>query len=81
MTEIPTQKHFVEATSQSLNNLFGGWSDEKINPYGFISLYYEHRSPISAFKIPEFRFDFRFKSKHDRNPNSKALSRSDLAVT
>ena len=50
MTEILTQKRFVEATSQSLNNWYEGWSGEKINPNGFISVDYEHRSPISALK-------------------------------
>ena len=79
MTEIQTQKRFVKATSPSLNNLLGGWSGEKINPNGFIYVYYEHRSPISALKIPEFRFDFCFEDKPDRNPNSKATCRSDFA--
>ena len=54
MTEIPTQKLFEEVTSPSLNNLFWGWSGEKINSNGFISVYYEQRSPISTPKIPEF---------------------------
>ena len=50
MTEILTQKRFVEATSPSLNNWYGGWSGEEINPNSFISVDYDHRLPISALK-------------------------------